>query len=392
MVSEHSLSVQSLKMGASYHFRVLSVDPAGNRTASEDLAFQSLFAAESLEDLVRTGDISQFQEKLERIVESATPSLTAPQIFDVKVENVTETSALITWRSNVDGSSVVGLSEESEYKKDNPNPYASEIGKSGDKVKIHNVELTNLKVGTTYHFQAKTLNVLGIAGKGKDMVFSTKFGRPDLVISDVGQAEANMKWTTERRTTSYAEYKDIKTGKVYRSGDDILTGVHILRLPSLSQDTTYEVRGYGTDEKGNSVESVTRRFKTLVDTKSPTVSSVRIENAIMPNRTDRLQTIVFWKTDEPATSQIFYQEGAGKSDALSQQSLLDTDLVTDHAVILTIFKPSTVYRVQVSSKDASANTGTSKIQSILTPQKGESIIDIITRNFEQSFQWIKQLR
>lgn len=392
LVTDHSFALKSLKLGTTYHFRAISADKAGNRATSDDYTFTTQFAAEAAEDLVRTGDIEQFQDKLEKIIESMTPSLLPPIILEVKVASTTETSAVVTWKTNIDSTSIVALAEGEKYKADTTNPYTSEFVKTGEKAKLHTVELQDLKVGATYHFQVKSQNVLGVFGKGKDMTFTTKFGKPDLVVSDVGQVQANIKWTTDRKTTSYAEYKEVKTGKTMRAGDDILTGVHILRLGNLAQDTTYEVRGYGTDERGNSLETVTRRFRTLIDTKPPAVSGVKIENAIMPNRTDRLQTIVFWKTDEPATSQIFYQEGTGQGGSLSQQSVLDTDLVTDHAVILTTFKPSTVYRVQVSSKDASANVGVSKIQSILTPQKGESIIDIISRNFEQSFQWLKQLR
>ncbi|MEK7465232.1 MAG: Calx-beta domain-containing protein [Patescibacteria group bacterium] len=392
LVMDHAFGLKSLKLGTTYHFRAISADKAGNRATSNDYTFTTQFAAEAAEDLVRTGDIEQFQDKLEKIIESMTPSLVPPIILEVKVASTTETSAVVTWRTNIDSTSIVALAEGEKYKADTTNPYTSEFVKTGEKSKTHAVELQDLKVGATYHFQVKSQNVLGVAGKGKDMIFSTKFGKPDLVIANVGQVQANIKWTTDRKTTSYAEYKEVKTGKIMRAGDDILTGVHILQLGGLAQDTTYEVRGYGTDERENTLETVTRRFRTLIDTKPPTVSGVKIENAIMPNRTDRLQTIVFWKTDEPATSQISYQEGIGQGNVLSQQSVLDTDLVTDHAVILTTFKPSTVYRVQVTSKDASGNVGTSKIQSILTPQKGESIIDIISRNFEQSFQWLKQLR
>ncbi|MDI6734175.1 MAG: Calx-beta domain-containing protein [Patescibacteria group bacterium] len=393
LVENHKLLIKGLKMGTTYHFKVSSADSAGNLTSSEDFTFTTLFAAEDLEELIKVGDISKFQDQLGKIIESVTPSLVPPVISEVTVKNITETGVTITWRTNVEGSSLVAFASEEEYKPKAENPYIAEMGKSEAKTKEHLVELVNLKSGVKYHFQVKTQNVVGVMGKGRDLIFTTKFGKPELIVLEVKETKASVKWATDKPTTSYVELKDVKTNKITKIGDELLNRSHIIALTNLKPDTSYEVKGFGYDEKGNLIETRSKVFKTLIDIKAPTISGLKIENALIPTRTDRLQTIVLWKTDEPATSQVFYEEGVGAPGAkLKERSILIETLTTDHVVVLTSFKPSAVYRIQVVSMDGSGNKAVSSVQSILTPQKGESIFDIITRNFEQSFGWLKFLQ
>ncbi|MBI5733083.1 fibronectin type III domain-containing protein [Candidatus Jorgensenbacteria bacterium] len=392
LTKDHSLLIKGLKMGTIYHFKISSADAKGNITASDDFTFTTLFAAEDLEELIKTGDLSQFEEKLGKIIESMTPSLVPPVISDVTVKGIGETGAIITWRTNIDGSSFVALASETDYKPKNAAPYVFEIGTADKRVKDHEVALTNLKSGTRYHFQVKSQNILGIFGKGKDLTFTTKFDKPDLVVTDLKEMRVTIQWATEKPTTSQVEYRDVKTGKLLKSGDETSVRSHIILLTGLTPDTTYEVKGLGYDDQGNLIETRAKSFKTTIDIKAPAISNLKIENALIPTRTDRLQTIVFWKTDEPATSQVFFEEGPGQTEKLSQQTPFQETLTIDHVVVLTLFKPSTVYRIQVVSTDGSGNRSVSPIQSVLTPQKGESIVDIITRNFEQSFGWLKFVR
>jgi hypothetical protein len=60
-------------------------------------------------------------------------------------------------------------------------------------------------------------------------------------------------------------------------------------------------------------------------------------------------------------------------------------------VVVTKFKPGTVYKYWVESRDLAGNIGKSEIFSILTPQEKETIIDIIINNFQSVFGWTKNI-
>lgn len=122
------------------------------------------------------------------------------------------------------------------------------------------------------------------------------------------------------------------------------------------------------------------------------LSSIKIDNALVPGRTDRLQTIIFWKTNEPANSVVYYEEGISNNDNLANKTGEEKEYTADHAVIIANFKPSTIYRIKVVSEDEAGNTASSPIRAILTPRSAESIVDVIFKNFQESFGFLKRLQ
>ena len=61
-------------------------------------------------------------------------------------------------------------------------------------------------------------------------------------------------------------------------------------------------------------------------------------------------------------------------------------------VVLTTFSPATVYRFRVASQDQQGNEAISKDYTILTPQRKQTVIDIIIKNFEETFGFLKRLQ
>ena len=115
-----------------------------------------------------------------------------------------------------------------------------------------------------------------------------------------------------------------------------------------------------------------------------------MDSALVPGRTDRTQTIVSWKTDEPATSAVYYEEGSGSPDKSLANKQEDKDtLVENHTVLLTSLKPGTIYRFQISSADDAGNTTTLPIRTIITPKQNQSIVDVIFKNFDDTFKFIR---
>ena len=161
-------------------------------------------------------------------------------------------------------------------------------------------------------------------------------------------------------------------------------------VANLLSNTNFLIEISSADVTGASASKVIGTIRTTVDEKAPAISKVRSESTIFPGKTERTQTLIYWETDEPSTSQIFWKEGVGKGD-LTAFSKLDQEYTTSHVMVLTSFKPGAVYRFQVESADPSNNKGRSTDFTILTPKKGETVIDLIITNFQDIFGFLKQL-
>ena len=157
----------------------------------------------------------------------------------------------------------------------------------------------------------------------------------------------------------------------------------------LEFNSTYVVRIKATDEFGNEATTSPLTFSTSQDTKPPAITQIRSETAISPAGS-KIQAIITWKTDEAATSQVFYQEGLGTLVQL-QQTFFDTTYVTTHIVVITTFNPATVYKFYVTSQDTAGNLARSKDFTIFTPQRQQSVVQIILKNFEETFGFFGKL-
>jgi predicted transcriptional regulator len=356
---------------------------------TEQLYFTTQYIAESLEELKEVTDVEVFQEKLEDLVSSILPSLSPPVISDVEVKNITENSATIFWKTNVKSSSIVAFAPDREYKPGEENPYLLEVGNAEERVREHKVELVGLSPGTLYHFQVKSSSLAGVTGKSEDQTFSTLASKIKLEITKITNTEIEARWITPVETDSYLEYQDLKTGKISKVGDPARVKSHIILLTNLTPDNLYEIRGFGYTINNILIESDPLKVKTKLDTIPPKTSGIRVDNALLPGRADRALTVVSWRTDEPANSIVNFEEGLGFGENLANQAGQKEEFVLEHTVILTT-KTGTVYRIQVVSVDESKNETKSSVRTILTPRGEESILDVIIKNFQETFKFLKR--
>jgi hypothetical protein len=116
-----------------------------------------------------------------------------------------------------------------------------------------------------------------------------------------------------------------------------------------------------------------------------------VDNAIVPGRVGFIQTVVSWQTDKPSNSAVYYQEGAspatGGAELANKVEALDT-YTTAHIMIVANLKAGTVYSIKITSVDQSGNTKSFGPTSIITPQQTQSVLDIIIKNFEDTFQFL----
>ncbi|MDI6717591.1 MAG: hypothetical protein QMD86_00880, partial [Patescibacteria group bacterium] len=64
---------------------------------------------------------------------------------------------------------------------------------------------------------------------------------------------------------------------------------------------------------------------------------------------------------------------------------------TNHSIILTNLKPGTIYQVKVISNDMSGNKTIFGPRTIITPRQTESIFDVIFKNFEDTFKFLRKI-
>ncbi|MDP2668663.1 MAG: fibronectin type III domain-containing protein [bacterium] len=388
----HEIKLFGLNIGNEYHFKIKAQDKQGNFGFSNDDKFTTNFISEALEDLVTLDNAEQFQKQLEGIIASTLPSLIPPFITDLQASEITESGAVVSWSTNVPSYSSVIYATEKEYDKAKENPYPNGVSMTETKTRQHKLTLSNLSPATAYHYQASSFSLPGVVRKSADLTFTTKASKIQAEVARLSNTDAEIRWVTPRETSSFIEYRNAASGKVARTGNDQLIKNHSILIENLTPDTVYNIRAFGNDSKGNVIEADPVRIRTRVDKTAPVISLIKIDNALVPRRTDRLQTVVSWLTDEPANSVVQYEEGIGNpGDKLTNNAGDENAYSNEHIVIITSLKPSTVYRMKILSADESKNVGETAVRTILTPKSAETVLDIILKNFEESFGFLKNL-
>jgi hypothetical protein len=141
-----------------------------------------------------------------------------------------------------------------------------------------------------------------------------------------------------------------------------------INIPEIAVSTTDEggstLINNGNTEKNNSLE----------------ILSVQNENYLQPN--NKVQTIISWKTNIPATTVLLYREENSNDtkelDASDQKQI-------KHAAVLTTLKTGTVYYFKVKSKDEKGDEVVSQEYSLSTPRAEETTIQQMINNFKSLF-------
>ncbi|MFH1620507.1 MAG: fibronectin type III domain-containing protein [Patescibacteria group bacterium] len=136
-VLSHVLNLSGLSPGTTYHFDVSSQDPSGNIAVSGDYTFTTLPPA---------GDT------------------TPPVISNVKVVNITDTSALVTWDTNELATSFVSYGMTTAY---------GSLSSSLGYVLSHAILLNGLTPNTLYHFFVSSSDGSGNIASSPDATFTT---------------------------------------------------------------------------------------------------------------------------------------------------------------------------------------------------------------------------
>ncbi|MBI3631123.1 MAG: hypothetical protein HY221_02190 [Candidatus Sungbacteria bacterium] len=391
----HAVKLHGLVLGTEYHVKVSAVDKAGNTGTSADQTFKTTFLSENLKDIAKVENIEQFQKEIENTIESILPSLVPPFVSKPQVTDVTEDGATVTFKTNIKAFPVVVFVDSALYSATNEDPYLNEVSDTENKATDHTLKISGLKPNTKYHYQARAFSLPKVIGKSADLTFITKAAKIQGSIVEKKKDSFTVVWTTDEPTTSIVEYKNVRMGTTERKVEDAMKTSHSMKIENLPSGTVYDVDISGQTENGNMVESgATLSVTTSTDTTPPIISGFKVDNALVPGRTDRIQTIVSWTTDEPSNSTVYYEEGtgaAGNTAELGNKDEILDSYVMNHSVILLNLKPGTIYRLKVTSADDSGNLGSFGPRTVITPQQTASITDVIFKNFEDSFKFLRKI-
>lgn len=444
---KHSLVLEDLLPGTDYYFRITSSDEKGNQGISSDYSFhtdtiedeKSGYAEKVIDkgdggltkDLTEEGkagtdetatektlSVDQVVEFIEQItknnqsksapsaekvlediqneVQKKAEEVVAPPtiILDYADVEVGTDYAIVTWATDKESNSIVALVDEEDYDENKTDPYAWKEGEPDELVLAHKVEIRGLSPATVYHFQVSSESEIGLKGVSTDKTFKTKSIAPEiynLQIYKIEEESATIRWSTNVPCSSIIEYTNLDNEETKLEGSPNYLTVHSMKLSNLVFDTYYSAVIKVESEAGETAKSDPVAFITTKDEYAPIITKVNTESTIYPGSDNKIQTIASWQTDELATCQLFYHRGLISAD--DPESLpIEDDRTTKHVEVITNFAPSTVYKFWIVCTDEAGNEGKSEDFTMLTPTQEESIIDIILKNFESSFGWVKKMK
>jgi len=425
--TEHTITLDGLEPGRTYYFRVVSSDADGNQgisanykvltngtpqtgaeagqgketqtetsqTVQNESQSQTQSQSQTTEQIVQQIQQIQSPEKLQEIlnetvkaIKGITEDLTIVGPPTVIAET---TSATVKWTTDREASSEVVFSPTDSYVSDQ---YTySQASTEGD-TKDHEVRLIGLEPYTEYHFKVRSKDSFNISGESRDYTFRTKASVPEirnLHIVKVEENSATLAWDTTVPAKALIEYQDLTTGAQNSVGRPTLASTHQMRLSDLTLGTRYVAFVIAENAGGDRIKSNPITFVTVKDIAPPIISNVTNDSTIFPGGESRIQTIIEWNTDEPASCALSYREGITGGVDPTVVAPEKVSYIQDHVEVIVDFAPATVYQFWVSCADEAGNSVDSENYVLFTPIQEKNIIDIIIENFQSTFGWVKNI-
>jgi hypothetical protein len=426
-VDSHSVTLIGLNPLTKYFFRALSADESGNLASSTESSFTTLSLEEEIKQATTTpgneptpDNLAAALEKARQIIEKfsttvsidvlrtdLTAHLNALEFInrllpspsfnaEPKVE-VDTTSAIISWQTSLDSSSQVAFAPESGYKADAAEPYNQIIGNADERVTNHSVKIINLQMDTLYHYQLRSKATVGPQAVSRDFTFRTKKEGLEIVsytVKVLTPESAQFRWITSAETDSSLRImpyrgNQLAVDEAKTFSSDLMSLIHETLVNNLEGGTVYYVELSGKDANGRVVSKVIDTFTTSKDNMPPEIGQVRTDSVIIPGKEDLIQVIITWQTNEPSTSQVYFQRGIAPQDKdPTEKTQLDQNYTKRHVIVIPRLEPGQVYSFKVESADSGGSASKSQLYSILAPKKKETIFDIILRILTETFGWI----
>jgi hypothetical protein len=418
--SNHSVTLENLESNTSFHFRAISSDGWGNVGYSNDGTFTTLLGegeAEPEEEAVtpvEPEDVSDTLEFIQRLIPNVSLNdlanieslddlsrfINAPIISGEPGIEIGATEVTVTWTTDIEADSIIAVAPESAYNEGAAEPYQMLVGNSDEYTNVHEVTLHGLTPDTTYHFQLRSKARFGQTASSRDYTFRTSIEELQIVsyyTQIIDNETAIFRWVTNKEADSAVTYSPYLGGilavdQSKTNKENAFSVIHEITITDFVAGTFYDVEIRSADAEGNVATKILPQFSTSEDDLPPMVSHIKADSTVFVDRSNKIQTIISWLTNEPATSQVYYQEGVhGPSVDLVESTKLNSNYTKEHVMVITKFKPGIVYTFRVESIDSGGNATKSKVHTFMTAKKKESIIQIIMNILENTFGWLKKI-
>ncbi|PLX25235.1 hypothetical protein C0580_03030 [Candidatus Parcubacteria bacterium] len=421
----HEMVLDNLSSNQNYKYKVLAIDAAGNIGESDELEFTNgsfipeegegdggetpsdtvaeesflLTIDQAAEYIARSSNnvsIAALESGLLQLQDLAN-IVPPPIISGEPVVTIGTNSAIIEWSTDDEANALVSYASESYYFANDD--YESTIGlpdyySAGD----HRVTLLGLEPETNYHYKIVSKKEVGSSAESKDFSFTTlaELAEIESYTTDiVSTEEVVFKWVTTIPTDTRVDYTPYRNGSLAvdekrTERNEIFTTIHQMTIEDMEAGVLYQVDLYGNTTDEDVISQSIPSFATSDDNLPPVIKQVKTDAALSVGKDTKVQAIVSWYTNEPSTSRVLYEQGAGRSDEeLTQSSPIDDNYARHHVVVITNFNPGAIYRFQVESTDTEGNSSRSRTYTILTPKQQESVFQVIMRNVEETFGWVQ---
>lgn len=432
----HSITLDDLEPGRTYYFRVVSADEEGNQGISADYKVlttgnpnadgsgqanadgegQGSMAgeADTTSQTTQTTTESQTQsdpqtvQEITEQIQEITDSQTLQEILNETVkaiQGVTEdltiigpptvivetTSATVKWTTDRSADSRVFFSESDNFAN---GQFEYEQGSTQGMTQDHEIRLIGLSPFTEYTFKVASTDEYGITGESRNFTFKTKASLPEirnLRILKVQENSATLAWDTTVPAKALIEYQDLTTGEQNSKGRPTYATNNQMEIEGLTLGTRYVAFVIAENAGGDRVKSQPITFITVKDTAPPIISNVTNESTLFPGDEVRIQSIIEWRTDEPAFCTVTYREGVSAGVDPFTIEKEEVNYAEKHVEVIIDFASATVYQFWLDCEDEAGNAVKSENFVLFTPVKEKNIIDIIIENFEASFGWVKNI-
>lgn len=334
-------------------------------------------------------------------IEELSYLLPRPVMSGVPSVQVSDKTATISWRTDKEANSLIAISPASRYNPASPDNYLQVVGQPGSKTREHTVIVYDLEPNSLYHYQLRNQGSLGPEARSDDFTFRTSQEVLDVEsysVQNLSEIAAVFRWKTNSPADSTVKYTPYREGRLFSEQavsvqDKAVTTVHEVEVEGFEPGVIYELELISRGAGGESVHRSLGAFSTSDNDLPPIIEQVQNVSAISPGKDVKIQTIISWNTNELSTSRVYYQKGVVRSEGkLAESTPLDNNLTKRHLAVVTKFEPGTVYSFQTESIDAGGNVSLSKIYTILTPREEESVFQVIVKNMEGVFGWVKKLK
>ncbi len=414
-VTNHSVALTGLTQNTLYHYKVISVDAAGNGATSTDQTFttaatdasapSSTITSPSSGDSVAgtitinasatdnigvlgvkfyynttligsedttspysisldTTTLSDGSYNLRAVARDAVGNIATSSTVAITVDNTAPTQSSITAGTPGATTATIGWTTDepavSQVEYGLTSSYTASTTLTASYITNPSVALSGLAEATTYHYRVVSIDALGNRRNSTDQTFTTVDGSAPVISNiqstSISTTTATITWDTNELSTRQVEYGITSAYTASTSLSVASSTSHSVALTGLTPDTIYHFRAVAYDQSGNRTNSSDTTFTTQ------TLFSIGSPSATVDSATAATLT---WTTPQAGSSYVSYGLSSG-SYAVTTSEVDTSPRVTNHSVVLSGLLPCTTYHYKVFSKDASLAIASSSNGSFVT--------------------------